>query len=84
MIQAHVQNILLIICISSSIAMDMQRWRTGPFLPNRAATQKTLMTWEIPEAYGEMGYMSSYFRYHFTELSGIHPKVPNSSFRKME
>ena len=63
--------------------MDIQRWRKDPFSPSRFAMKKTLMMWEIPETYAEMGYTSSYFRYYFTELSEIHPKITNSSFRKV-
>lgn len=60
----------------------MQRLRTGLFLPSQAAGQKTLVMWEIPEAYGEMGYTTSNFRYRSTELPAIHPEVPNSSFKE--
>lgn len=58
-IQAHVQNFPLITYISRTITVDMQRRRTGPFLPTGAAVQKTVMMWEIPEAYGEMRHTSS-------------------------
>lgn len=38
--------------------------------------------WGNPEARGEMRFTSSYFRQYFTELSEVHPELPNSSFRK--